>query len=189
MNGRTPKRGAVAAALVAAIVLVGCENLPGTAKTQGAVVGGVTGALVGAETLEGTIGTLIGAALGAAAGYLIGANVDHLVGGGEQSQAEAVAAAELAQNNPVTVADVAPGGDADLNNDGFVTSDELIALENAGLSDEEILSRLQATKQVFVLSRQQKQRLVSAGISPEVVYQLEEINQGLRQRVIGARTA
>src|SRR5438046_685831 len=80
------QRPAVAWILISSFALaplVGCENLPGNKKTQGAVIGGVGGAVAGAA-LGGSknrlLGALLGGALGAGGGYLIGANWDKING-------------------------------------------------------------------------------------------------------------
>ena len=51
----------------------------------------------------------------------------------------------IAQESPATVDDVRRSSTEDLNGDGFVTVDELVALQRAGLSDDPILRRLEAT--------------------------------------------
>jgi hypothetical protein len=48
---------------------------------------------------------------------------------------EAMAAHQRAESKPATVADVEKARTADLNNDGFVTLDEVVAMERANLSD------------------------------------------------------
>lgn len=168
--------------------LVACERLPVGAGAQGAVVGGVAGAVIGDEVGDGLWGSLLGGALGAAGGYLIGANVEEWFGG-EPNRDEAIAAVNEAQADPATAEDVYASATADLNGDGFVTMDELLAMENAGLGDEEILNRLRATDQVYVLSPEQKDYLINAGMSPSVVYQLEEINREDRERFLSQRGA
>src|SRR5436190_10622246 len=92
----------VAAALAGALALgpvVGCENLPGKPKEQGAVIGGIGGAAAGAGIAKGNrgLGALIGGALGAGGGYLIGAQQEKL---GEEKRDEAVAAHRRADQNP-----------------------------------------------------------------------------------------
>lgn len=173
---------------VALVSLAGCQSLPGTSATQGAVAGGVLGAVVADELSEGLWGTLLGVALGAAGGYIIGANVDEW-SGEESTREEAIAAINEAQRDPATVEDVYDSETADLNNDGFVTIDEVLAMERAGLSDEEILERLRATDQIYVLTQEQKEYLINAGISPYVVNQMEEINQEERERFLGPQDA
>ncbi len=69
--------------LALALVLVGCENLPGDKQSQGAVIGGVSGAAVGAAVggeKHRVLGAILGGALGAGGGYVIGANSDKILG-------------------------------------------------------------------------------------------------------------
>src|SRR5690606_2633964 len=63
----------MAGSLVAAPMMTGCQNLPGTPRSQLAVAGGVLGGIVGGAA-AGTwwAGALIGAGVGLAAGYVIG---------------------------------------------------------------------------------------------------------------------
>jgi hypothetical protein len=150
---------------LAASSALGCESLPGDREEQGAVIGGAAGAAAGAAIHEENrlLGALIGGALGAGGGYLIGAKTDWF-------------------EDPDEAQD-----DADLNSDGFVTIDELVALEKAGLSDQEIVQRLEATGQIFELTASQEQQLLSAGVSREVVAEMQQINSDARVAVIGRK--
>jgi len=64
-----------------ALMLTACEQLPGTQKQQGAVIGGAAGAATGA-VLAGSgnrgVGALLGGLLGAGGGYVIAANTDKI---------------------------------------------------------------------------------------------------------------
>jgi uncharacterized membrane protein YebE (DUF533 family) len=169
---------------LSALSLVGCENLPGSKGTQGAVIGGASGATVGA--LVGghehrLVGTLLGGALGAAGGYVVGANSDRILG---RDQSSAEEAARRSQEHPATAQDALRSTTADLNNDGFVTLDEVVAMRDAGLSDGQMLDRLRATNQVFELTPEQRQYLLDRGVSPFVVDQMQTINQDMRNRLL-----
>ena len=176
--------------------MLACQNLPyygeGTPEDrarQGAVLGGIGGAVLGATSSENPLlGALLGGALGAGGGYLIGANMDALrdvgSGDGEGAQASAQEAVERARRNPATPEDVRRSRTADLNNDGFVTTDELIAMERAGLSDEEMLARLEATGQIFELTAAQERRLRAAGLSAYVVAEMQQLHRAERQRLL-----
>ena len=163
------------ALLLALPLATSCENLPGSKEQQGAVAGGVGGAAAGAAIGESAFATILGGALGAGAGYLIGGQVDKL--DDDEDVAEAREAAYGAQNDPATVEMVRRSDDADLNDDGFVTMDEVVAMSDAGLNHQEMLTRLERTGQVFDLTSQQEQELVAAGVDPTVVERLDEINQ------------
>jgi hypothetical protein len=178
------KKRVIAASLLLA-GLLGCEGLPGTRESQGAVIGGAVGAATGAAVSgeNRLLGALIGGAIGAGGGYLIGAETDWF--DDPERDREAREAIRDAQASPAGIGDVAESSTADLNRDGFVTTDELIAMERAGLSDDEILARLRATGQIFELSERQEDALRSAGISRRVVAEMQEINRRERDEILG----
>jgi hypothetical protein len=173
--------GVAGALLIAA---TGCENLPGDEKAQGATVGGVAGAAVGAAVGgEGhrLLGALLGGAIGAGGGYLIGANWDKITGKDSEGAQEA---AREAQARPATVEDAQRATTADLDSDGFVTMDEVVAMERAGFSDQKMIDRLRATGQIFELTADQKNYLRSRGVSESVISQLATINQDKRDELL-----
>lgn len=163
--------------LLAATLLAGCARLPYQRTTEtgaaGAAVGAAAGALL-AEDDDQVLGAILGGVLGATAGYVIGAETGWFGDGRQQDFDRAV---NRARRNPATVEDVYESSDADLNNDGLVTRDELIALSNAGLGPDEVIDRLEATNQIFYLGYEQRQALLDAGVNPQVVYELEELNR------------
>ncbi len=163
-----------------------CERLPGSKPQQGAVIGGVSGAAVGAAVggrEHRVLGAILGGALGAGGGYVIGANSDRITGKDTEA---AKTAANKSQAEPATAQDAMQAATADLNNDGFVTLDEVVAMKQAGFSDEKMLEKLKATNQVFELTPDQKKYLTDRGVSPEVVAQMEEINKEERQQLLNA---
>lgn len=163
---------------MAVTLAAGCASLPGTNEEQGAVIGGVTGAAAGAAVAGSghrTLGALLGGLIGAGSGYMIGARRDRIEGTPEDQQA-AQAAISRAQSDPATVSDVTTSTTADLNQDGFVTADEVIALADAGLRDDEIVTRLRATGQVFELTATERQYLLNNGVSLQVVDRMHNIN-------------
>jgi len=162
----------------------GCESLPGSRGTQGAVIGGAAGAATGAAVSSNNrlLGALIGGALGAGGGYLIGAHTDWF--GDDDADVEARQAIRQAQLSPATVDDVDDSNTADLNADGFVTMDELIAMENAGLTDEQMLGRLRLTDQVFELTPDQRSRLAASGVSIHVLDEMEQINRAEKEEIL-----
>ena len=163
---------------------VGCEQLPGRKEHQGAVIGGAAGAAVGAGVAENNLlGALIGGLIGAGGGYLIGANVDKITG---KDTSGAQQANTRAQNNPVTAEQARTASTADVNSDGFVTMDEVVALEKAGLRDSEIIERLRSSGQVFELTEQQEQYLMNQGVSRNVVSTMETLNREARQEAARA---
>jgi hypothetical protein len=165
--------------------MLGCENLPGTRETQGAVIGGAVGSATGAAVHRENrlLGALVGGALGAGAGYLIGARTDWF--DDPDRDREARAAIREAEVSPATLDDVRASSTADLNRDGFVTTDELTAMQRAGLSDDEMLQRLRATGQIFDLSPRQEEALIAAGVSRRVVAEMPDINRERREEILG----
>ncbi|HKQ39593.1 MAG TPA: glycine zipper domain-containing protein [Verrucomicrobiae bacterium] len=163
---------------------VGCEQLPGNKGTQGAVIGGATGAAVGVAVAKNNVlGALIGGIIGAGGGYLIGANVDKITG---KDTAGAEQANTRAQNNPVTAEQAKAATTADVNHDGFVTMDEVVAMEKAGLRDSEIIDRLRGSGQVFELTEQQRNYLRNQGVSQNVVDTMPTLNREAREKAAEA---
>jgi hypothetical protein len=148
------------------------------------VIGGVGGAAAGAALNKENkvLGALVGGALGAGAGYVIGARTDWF--GDPRVKDEADDAINDASRSPATVADVERSSTADLNGDGFVTIDEMVAMERAGLSADEQISRLRATGQAFDLTDAQRQALLNEGVPTKVVNAMDDINRDQRDRIL-----
>lgn len=176
-------RKTVCATVAAALAIggFGCESLPGGEREQGAVIGGVTGAAAGA-LIGGDdnrlVGALLGGALGAGGGYLIGMQVEK----GEDDRDEAITASKRAEQSPATAEQARTATTADVNSDGYVTLDEVVAMDKAGLSDDQIVERLEATDMVFDLSSKQRQYLRDNGVSERVVTAMNEVNPEIRQQ-------
>ena len=172
---RTVIVAAVSLALAAPVgFLTGCESAPGDEPEQGAAIGGVAGALAGAAVAgddDRLVGAVIGGILGAGGGYLIGTQLD------KKNQEEAREAAEKARQNPASPEQARDATTADVNGDGFVTLDEVIAMEQAGLSDPQMVDRLRATNQVFELSADQRDQLRTAGVSDDVIREMPRLNR------------
>jgi hypothetical protein len=165
--------------------LTGCENLPGDKKTQGAVIGGAGGALAGAAIGKNNrlVGGLIGGALGAGGGYLIGSAMNK---NDERHRDEAYTASDRDRDNPPTVREVERARTADLNDDGYVTLNEVVAMQKAGLSRGEMTRRLEDTGQVFQLSNEQENYLRDRGVDDDVIRAMRSMNQD-RARTAGDR--
>lgn len=168
--------------------LAACESLPGDESDQGAVIGGIAGGAAGAAIAENNrlLGALIGAAAGAGGGYLIGSEIEKADADDDDVE-DAREAARTASNDPADADDVDDSNTADLNEDGFVTIDEVLAMEAAGLSDAEMLDRLENTYQVFELTTEQEQYLIDRGVSRYVVREMENINREERDRILRDR--
>lgn len=159
----------------------GCESLPGGKREQGAVIGGVGGAAAGALIAGNNnrlMGALLGGALGAGGGYLIGTQLSK----SSNDRDDALKASERAQSNPVTVEQARTASTADVNRDGYVTLDEVVALHKAGLSDDQIISRLSATNMFFDLNSQQQDYLRNNGVSNRVITAMNTVNPELRRQ-------
>jgi hypothetical protein len=167
--------------------LTGCENLPGGEKEQGAVIGGIGGAAAGAAIAknERALGALIGGVLGAGGGYLIGSQVEKTRDDKDRDKHrdEAIKAHERAERTPAKASDVDRATTADLNNDGFVTLDEVVAMRQANLSDRDMIDRLKKTDQIFELTEYQEDYLRTRGVGEDVIRAMRDMNQDL------ARTA
>lgn len=164
--------------LVTAAILAGCAQLPYSTTTETTAGGAAIGAAVGAvlaEEDDTLLGVLLGGLAGAAAGHVIGARTDWFAEGNEQELSNV---ANDTLNDSITAADVYGSSDADLNNDGLVTQEELIAMADV-LGQSAVIDRLQATNQIFHVTPAQRQSLIQAGVDPDVVYRLEDINRGL----------
>jgi hypothetical protein len=165
----------------------GCEDLPGSRTEQSTVIGGATGAVLGAVIAKENrlIGALIGGLLGAGGGYLIGAKTDWFKDDDkDDARNEARDAVNKAQTDPATVEEARDARTADINDDGFVTLDEVIALERADFSDNQIITRLERTNQVFDLNDQQREILRDNGVSQKVIDRMLEINRNERERLL-----
>ncbi len=178
------KRTLVSSSLIGALALApltGCENLPGGEKEQGAVIGGVGGAVAGAALAKDNrlIGGLIGGALGAGGGYLIGAQVEKTRDGKDRdrNRDDAITASRRAESQPAQASDVDKSRTADLNDDGFVTLDEVVAMEKADLADTEMIDRLERTDQVFELTQYQEDYLRTRGVSDTVIREMLDMNR------------
>jgi uncharacterized membrane protein YebE (DUF533 family) len=166
---------------------VGCKELPGNREQQGAVIGGLGGAAAGAAVggeKHRLLGAILGAAAGAAGGYVIAAKTDHI---SNNDSAAAQQAANNAQQHPATAAEARAATTGDINHDGFVTMDEIVAMKDAGFSDDEMLRRLRATDQIFELTSDQQQYLRDRGVSQNVINQMLTINADKKQQILNQR--
>lgn len=109
---------------------------------------------------------MLGADLGAAGGWLIAATPQRLAGNSADAARQA---SERAEQHPANPADAQAAPTADLNNDGFVTLDEVLAMRRAGLDDATMIRRLQATGQVFTITDRQQQYLRDRAVDQQVI--------------------
>jgi hypothetical protein len=163
-----------------------CENLPGTRNQQATTIGALAGGLGGAALNHSNplMGALVGGALGAGGGYLIGARTDWF-DDKDSAADDARRSVEIAQQQPATAEQARRAATADVNGDGFVTADEIVAMKKAGLSDDEMVSRLRATNQVFDVSAEQASVLRQQGVSDHVIQEMQQINRQSRDSILG----
>lgn len=123
-------------------------------------------AAVTASSEQTALATLASQTGGPGGGWIIAAsrqNIDqHSLGSAQQANRQA-------QQQPAGMADVERSDNADLNGDGFVTVDEILALKRAGLNSDQIITRIQRTPQVFSLTDRQQQYLRDRGIDQRTV--------------------
>ena len=164
-------------ALAISAGLAGCSTAPGNSKQQGAVVGGATGAAVGATvTKNKALGAVIGGAVGAAGGYVVGGKTGHLDKKDSDNSTTTAPADSL--ERAVTTAT------ADANRDGFVTLDEIVAMEKGDVTDDEMIRRIQVTGLTFDLNDEQRKFLSERGVSPYVIDRLPSLNRAAGSAVI-----
>jgi len=158
--------------ICAGLAGAGCSSVPGNSKQQGAVVGGATGAAVGAAvTKNRALGAVIGGAVGAAGGYVVGGKTGNLDKGGDKDNTHSTLP-------PDTVEHATTGASADSNKDGFVTLDEIADMEKNGISDDEMIRRMQVTGLTFDLNDEQRKFLSDRGVSQYVIDRLPDLNRG-----------
>ncbi|HEY4311667.1 MAG TPA: hypothetical protein VGN12_19635 [Pirellulales bacterium] len=152
----------------------GCESLPGNDANKDVVAGGFTNTPRSQPKTGGHFATddkVVGGLLGADGGFLIGQQPD------KNDRAEAQLASDQAQKSPASPAQARQSATADLNKDGFVTLDEVVAMRDAGLDDQQMIHRLQATGQVFFLTQSQADYLLNHGLNRTVVNALLSLHQ------------
>ena len=133
---------------------MGCENKAGTGALVGAGGGAVTGALIS----HNASGALIGGAAGAVGGAIIGAAL-------ESSDRDS-----LQKQSPRTLNKI--------DNKEQLSVDDVKKMSKAGLSDNVIISQIQATNSVFYLSTADIIDLKNAGVSQRVIdYMIQTGNQ------------
>ena len=145
----------VLALAVSATMLTGCVNPDGTQNNtgSGALIGGAFGALAGAviggASHNAGAGALIGAAAGAIGGGLIGNSADQEQNARLRAQAP-VTYVKIDQGQPLAVADVK-------------------AMAKAGISEDIIISQIQASHTVYHLSAADIIDLRDSGVTDKVV--------------------
>lgn len=123
-------------------------------------------AAVPANSQQSALASLAARVGGPGGGWIIAATPDHIQ---QRSLGSAQQANRLAEQQPAGPGDVERSDNCDLNADGFVTMDEVLALKRAGLTTEQLTTRVRKTPQVFSLTDRQQQYLRDRGIAPSVI--------------------
>jgi outer membrane lipoprotein SlyB len=132
--------------ILAAVATTSCESKAGT----GAAIGGGLGAASGALITGGSVqGALIGGAIGAIGGAVIGSALD------EQDRKI------MERDSPKTLRKV--------DNGEPLSIEDVKAMSRAHISNEVIISQIQATRSVFHLTSQEIIDLKDAHVSQEVI--------------------
>ncbi len=161
-SSENPGRRALNGVLVAALTIhvAGCANLISTNGPHGPMQGW-DAANAASRPSRGDIRDLF-----EGEPWLIGAAPDKIAAHDHNA---AHAACERSARTPAEIEDVRRSDAADLNSDGFISVDEVVALRKAGLGSEEIIDRLHRSGQVFYLPERQEYYLVDRGVSPAVI--------------------
>jgi hypothetical protein len=123
-------------------------------------------AAVNANPEQSALAMLASQSGGPGGGWIIAASRQNIE---QHSLGSAQQADRQARQQPAGIADIERSDNADLNGDGFVTLDEILALKRAGLTSEQIITRIQRTPQVFSLAERQQQYLRDRGIDPHTI--------------------
>ncbi len=183
---RTQLQLAIATVLFCA-VMVGCESLrPHVPQNASDIDAGPQGAAGFDHSGHNyVLKDLVGDELGPTGGYLIAAAPEKF---DQHKHQEAIEASRRAEQSPTTVADARNSTTADLNGDGYVTLDEVVALKRAGLSDAEIVNRMRSTDQIFSLTAEQERYLTDRGISHDVVNNIRAMSKPSDAMTAGVTT-
>src|SRR5947199_10137504 len=118
--------------------LVGCESLRPHVPQNASDLDGPQGSVAFDHSGHNyVLKDLVGDELGPTGGYLIAAAPEKF---DQHKHDQAIESSRRAEQSPTTVADARNSTTADLNGDGFVTLDEVVAVKRAGLSDAEMVS-------------------------------------------------
>ena len=112
------------------------------------------------------LSSLAGRVGGPGGGWIIAATPQHI---DQHSLGSAEQANRQAEQQPAGPANVEHSDNCDLNGDGFVTMDEILALRRAGLTTDQLISRVRHTPQIFSLTDRQQQYLRDRDISQKVI--------------------
>jgi hypothetical protein len=143
---------------ISAVFLLGaCNSQPAEHETHATVIGDAQGS---PETILGDSG-----------GYVCAVSPEKQ---GREHRDELLRASHNAETAPVGIDVARHSVKADLNDDGFITLDEILAMRNSGIAPKEMIVRLKATGYVFLVTPYQQQFLRDRGVDKAVI---EELNK------------
>lgn len=164
------------------VMLAGCSNFPTVPTGSSGAIGQGSMSAAHLSQDDSILASLVGGER-AGAKYLVGADWSMLKNGARQQASAAVRKAEI---SPASAADVARSRTADLNNDGFITLDEVIAMRQAGLSEQQMVDRIDQSHQYFEVTAAQQKYLKEQAVPGAVVSAMDHMNLS---NVNEARTA
>jgi hypothetical protein len=156
--------------LCIALSALGCGTMvgPTTATAAGPQLPPTTTATVAHDSFptgEHAMACFAQQAMGPGGGWLVGSTRDNLA----RNRCDLAAkASRNAEEHPAEPADVAKSDTADLNHDGFVTLDEILAMRRV-LTPEQMVERIRKVDGIFCLTRTQQQYLLNRGVSVVVI--------------------
>ena len=154
-----------------AVLICGCQIVPHAPKPSNA------GPAIPAAALEHgndqAFAQLTGGDLGIGGGFLVGASPEKC---SLSDRKDALAAAQKAEQSPATLLAVRDSTNADLNHDGYITLDEILAMVRSGLSEQEVAARLKNSQYVFHITPQQERYLSDRGVPANVVKDLHNLS-------------
>lgn len=108
-------------------------------------------------------------------GSIIGAAHEHIR---TEDKAAAQRASLSARLDPAMANQALIAPTADLNTNGFVTVDEVLAIKQSGANDQQLLDKLEATGQVFEISPEMVTFLWTRGIDKTTIDVIPQLNPG-----------
>ena len=163
----------LAASFVLGLGTGGCAFLmPGANKSQ-APANPPAAVALPATSQQRSVAALANEAAGPGGGWIIAASPEMLR---THSLGSARKVNQQAEQQPVRHTDAENSPNADLNHDGFVTMDEILALKRAGLTSNDIIDHVRQTPMTFELSDRQQQYLKDRAIDQSVINAMLQMN-------------
>jgi len=129
--------------------------------------------LLSCESKAGT-GALVGGGLGVGAGALIGGGQGALIGGAVGVVSGAIVGHILDEEDRANVNSTSPNTSKKLDRGERLSVNDIIALHEAGISDQKIIALIDKTDSHYTLSTSDIHRLENAGVSDKVINYMME---------------